>query len=390
MSNKRVFVAGVGIITGLALTTKGNLSGLKAGKHGMKKVSLFQTEVDALVSQVKKTNEELEERAEAYEPVPRTALLGICAARQAMHDAGIDYCSFRDTRIGLISATTTGGMDWSEAFYAQNRRDITKGRLHKIAKHDCGEITDIIAAELYLNEYGNSIITTVSTACSSSANAIMLGARLIRAGVLDIAIVGGTEALCRFTLNGFNSLQIVDKKRCRPFSPDRAGLNLGEGAAYLVLQSEEELSNQPYCEITGYANVNEAFHLTASTPQGDGPYNAMKKAIEMAGIQPNNVSYIRAHGTGTQSNDLAEETAIKRLFGQAHPPFGSSKASVGHTLGASGAIDAVFAALTIKNEKGDEPRELNHVLCNSFGFGGNNTSLLFSKTNVVPSYLNEE
>ena len=144
-----------------------------------------------------------------------------------MKDAGLTP----PLRIGFISATSVGGMDLSEHFYESFKKNPGQGRLREVISHDCGASTELIASYLGINDF----ITTISTACSSAANAIMLGARMIKHGLLDAAIVGGTDALCRFTLNGFNSLMILDKTHCRPFDRSRTGLNLGEGAGYLVL-----------------------------------------------------------------------------------------------------------------------------------------------------------
>jgi len=256
----------------------------------------------------------------------------------------------------------------------------------------------LIASYLGINDF----ITTISTACSSAANAIMLGARMIKHGLLDAAIVGGTDALCRFTLNGFNSLMILDKTHCRPFDRSRTGLNLGEGAGYLVLQSESSLQRTPYCELSGYANTNEAYHQTGSSPEGDGAFLSMSEAIASSGISLEEIDYINVHGTGTPGNDASEGMALRRIFGEHVPPFSSVKAFIGHTLGASEGIEAVYSVLSIDKgliypnlnftdampETGLIPETsfqegipIRHVLSNSFGFGGNDSSLLFSATN---------
>lgn len=224
-------------------------------------------------------------------------------------------------------------------------------------------------------------------------------ARLIRHGLLDAVLVGGTDALCRFTLNGFNSLMILDKEHCRPFDRTRAGLNLGEGAGYLVLQSDKSLTKAPYCELSGYANANEAYHQTGSSPDGDGPFLSMSQAIASAGLTAGAIDYINVHGTGTPSNDASEGKAIRRIFDTRIPPFSSVKAFIGHTLGASEGIEAVYSVLSIRHgliypnlnfhlsdeESGLIPETvfrsglpIRHVLSNSFGFGGNNSSLVFS------------
>jgi 3-oxoacyl-[acyl-carrier-protein] synthase-1 len=302
---------------------------------------------------------------------------------------------------GLISATTVGGMDRSEDFYASFLENPGKGKLRDIIHHDCGDSTERIAEVLGILDY----VTTISTACSSSANAIMLGSELIKAGKLERVIAGGTDAVTRFTLNGFNTLMILDKEGCRPFDDNRAGLTIGEGAAFLVLEPEENaLKNKRkiYGVVSGYANANDAYHQTASSPEGTGASLAMQQAIEMSGLQPSDIGYINAHGTGTQNNDLSEGRAIRKIFGDMVPPFSSTKSFTGHTLGAAGAIEAVISLLSIRHhcifpnlrwtaqmkELPIRPVtqlvkdiDLKHVLSNSFGFGGNNSSLIISGIN---------
>jgi 3-oxoacyl-[acyl-carrier-protein] synthase-1 len=218
--------------------------------------------------------------------------------------------------------------------------------------------------------------------------------------MLDRVLAGGTDALSKFTLNGFNTLMILDKQPCRPFDKSRMGLNLGEGAAFLVLESEKTLQGRtPLCELSGFANANDAYHQTASSPDGFGPYLSMSLAIESCNLKPGDIDYINAHGTGTDNNDLTEGIAIERIFGKKVPYVSSTKPFTGHTLGAAGAVEAVISVLSITHntifpnlnfrEKMDELHfeplketvtgiRLQHVLSNSFGFGGNDSTLIFS------------
>jgi 3-oxoacyl-(acyl-carrier-protein) synthase len=289
-------------------------------------------------------------------------------------------------------------MDKSEDFFVEFTKDNSKGKLRNVFDHECGSITEIVADELGITDY----MTTISTACSSSANAIFYGARLIKNDLLDVVIAGGADSLTKFTLNGFNTLMILDKEFCKPFDDNREGLNLGEGAGYVVLVSDKvakTLSKPLYCKLSGYTNSNDAYHQTASSPEGTGSFLAMQGALAKSGLQPSDIDYINLHGTGTPNNDSAEGTAIKRLFGQDYPPMSSTKSFTGHTLGASGGVEAVFSVLAVKhgliypnlrfktpmNELDLIPekhfskgKQINHVLSNSFGFGGNCTSLIFS------------
>jgi 3-oxoacyl-[acyl-carrier-protein] synthase-1 len=220
--------------------------------------------------------------------------------------------------------------------------------------------------------------------------------------MLDVVIAGGTDALTKFTINGFNSLMILDSRECRPFDAGRNGLNLGEGAGFLVLVSEHVkrhcgLNTVGY--VNGFGNTNDAFHQTASSPEGRGSFAAMQKALTMSGLKPDDIDYINLHGTGTLNNDLSEGTAVVRLFGEGYPRISSTKAFTGHTLGASGGIEAVFSIMAIGHkcvfpnlrferpipeiglipqQQFEEGLEIRHVMSNSFGFGGNCSSMIFS------------
>jgi 3-oxoacyl-[acyl-carrier-protein] synthase-1 len=177
-------------------------------------------------------------------------------------------------------------------------------------------------------------VSTVSTACSSSANSILFAARLIRQGILDVAIAGGADALTRFTLNGFNTLMILDREPCRPFDAKRNGLNLGEGAGYVVLASERVAASAPktYGRLSGYCNANDAYHQTASSPEGTGASLAMQGALKKSNLDPADIGYINLHGTGTQNNDLSEGMAVQKIFAPYYPPMSSTKAFTGIRL----------------------------------------------------------
>lgn len=391
-----IYVTGLGVVSAIGCGVEENLDALRHYRHGIGKVSLFETSLDVPVGEVKLDNETLAEKLSLDKgfPYSRTMLLGLLAAREACRDAGITAGM---PRTGFISGTSVGGMDRSEIFYKNFRDDPEQGDIRLTASHDCADSTLRMARILGITGF----TTTISTACSSAANAILLGARLIRSGRLDTVVVGGTDALCRFTLNGFNSLKILDKDLCRPYDNSRAGLNLGEGAGYIVLQNEKAMRREPYCLLTGYANTNDAFHQTGSSPEGNGAYRAMSEAVTMAGIAPEEVSYINVHGTGTPLNDLSESRAMLRLFDNHVPPFASVKGYIGHALGGSEGIEAVYSVLCIARGillpnlrfatpieetaltpvvRYSEGNPVRHVLSNAFGFGGNETSLLFSAT----------
>lgn len=389
-----IVVTGVGIVSALGIGVEQNLAAIREERTGISSSpSILKTSHNIPVGELLLTNDELHNAANipASEHLSRTALLGILAVREALANSAVD----RSKRVGLVSSTSVGGMDLTEHFFEMFIDNENAGRLRDVRMHDCAASTEAIVKHCGINGYS----TTISTACSSAANAVITGAKLLQHNIVDSVVVGGTDALSAFTINGFKSLMILDDKPCRPFDQTRAGLNLGEGAGYIVLQREEDVESY-YCHLAGYANRNDAHHQTASSQEGNGAYLAMSAALEMAGLPFNAVDYINAHGTGTGNNDASESKAFIRLFGEAIPPFSSTKAFTGHTLAAAGGIEAVLSVLAISegviypNLNYKEPieeyglipistfadhQEINAVLSNSFGFGGNCSSLLFTR-----------
>lgn len=393
-----IAITGMGIISSIGNTVDESLQALLAGRHGISRVENFATKQrDAIwVGEIKQSNQELAKTLglPAGHNYTRTAMLGVYAAKMAVASAGI--ASLEQRRTGLISATSVGGMDYTERYFYDY---LENPDLHRyITTHDAGDSSHKIADYLGLN----GLVTTVSTACSSAANAIMMGARLIKSGRLDRVIVGGTDALSKFTINGFKTLMILTDELCQPFDDARKGLNLGEAAAYLVLESEDLVrkeNRKPLAYLSGYGNANDAYHQTASSEDGEGAFLAMQKALQVAGLPFTAIDYVNAHGTATPNNDLSEGRAMSRLFQQNVPLFSSTKAFTGHTLAAAAAIEAVFCVLALQQQvvfpnlnfrtKMDElsispqtetrSSTLTHVLSNSFGFGGNCSTLIFSK-----------
>ena len=394
-----VFVAGIGVISAIGNNTAACLTALTTGQAGIGNMVYLQSvhSNKLPVAEVKLSNEALAVQSGLPTTKSRTALLSAIAAKEALDNAGIN--NLASWRTGFVSANSVGGMDKTEQFFNEFISNPQQGRLRDVVHHECGSVTELVADLLGIRHF----VSTISTACSSSANAIFYGARLIRNGILDIVIAGGTDALTKFTLNGFNTLMILDDQYCQPFDENRRGLNLGEGAGYIVLVSEKvaaTLKAAPYCKLSGYCNANDAYHQTASSPDGTGSFLAMSGALQKSNLQPADIDYINLHGTGTQNNDIAEGTAIKRLFDPHYPKMSSTKTFTGHTLGGCGGIEAVFSILAIRegiiypNLRLQTPMKdlpfnvetnlskgvtVNHVLSNSFGFGGNCSSLIFSK-----------
>ncbi len=394
----KIAVTGIGIISAIGNDQHEVLASLRAEQTGIGRVHYLPTvHTDLPVGEVKLSDAELRRRVGigSIEAISRTALLGIMAAREAVAQAGVADLS----DAALVSGTTVGGMDTTEQYWAAWQRDEN---LSYIAQHEAGASTESIAR--HLGAFSRT--TTVSTACSSALNAIELGANMLRTGVVRRVVAGGAECLSRFHLNGFRSLMILDHDLCRPFDATRAGLNLGEGAAYLVLEDEQTALARGAAilgYVAGYGNACDAFHQTASSPDGNGAYLAMQQALTMASIHPKQVDYINAHGTATPNNDASESHAIRCLFGSADalPLISSTKAFTGHTTSASGSIEAAICLLCMHEgfvpanlhwttpEEGtlvpvqhNTPCELNYMLCNSFGFGGNDSALLLSRHGV--------
>lgn len=397
---KPVFVTGYGIITSIGNNAQENFNSLLHREHGFSDLEIVNTihRGTLRACEIKLTDHDLQSLASVRgkKSYTRVSTLGLIAVREAIRMAGLTPDEIKNA--ALLSATTTGGVREFDSCYYELQDHTQQGDFEQFAvTANPGEHTERIADTIGLKKY----VGTISTACSSSANTIMSGANLIKNGMVDIAICGGTEVLSKFTLNGFNSLMILDKEHCRPFDRTRNGLNLGEGAAYIILESEESLiksKRKPIAQLKGFGNANDAYHQTASSPNGDGAFAAMKLALESGGVEPKDVQYINAHGTGTENNDLSEGLAIQRIFEDHVPPFSSTKPYVGHTLAAAGAIEAVFSILAINenivypglnfhnpmDELIIKPQTeflktpISNVISNSFGFGGNTSSLLIS------------
>lgn len=398
-TDRAICVTGMGIVSALGNGVEATLSALLAERSGVGAMQLLQSAHNDLpVGEVRMTDDQLRDELNIapHKVFTRTALLGTLALDQALRQTHIG--GDRSDRIAFVSGTTVGGMEKSEQYY----RDFLSNdsRNDYIRSHDCGATTEAQADYFGLFD----MATTISTACSSAANAVIFASELIRSGRYDCVVAGGSECLTRFHLNGFNTLMILDRQPCRPFDATRAGLNLGEGAAYLVLETERSArarGAKMLARLAGVGNSCDAYHQTASSPNGEGALRAMQKALTDANLKPEAIDYINAHGTGTVNNDLSEGRAIDTLFGECGvPPVSSTKAFTGHTTSASGSIEAVISILALLNdftpvnlnfgERMEElsfvpvtdsrPRgKMNTVMTNSFGFGGNDSSLIFTR-----------
>jgi 3-oxoacyl-(acyl-carrier-protein) synthase len=388
-----IFITGYGVVSAIGTNVNECFAALQDAKTGIR-ISQQPRLNGFMVGEILTSNEEFREINKTKTICSRTALLGLTAAKEAIHGHEMNL----PIRTGFISGTSIGGMDVTNGEYQKFLHEKLYNK-SIFMHHPCGTTSEQIAEQLGISYF----INTISTACSSAANALIMGARMLETNQLDRVIVGGVDSLSIFTLSGFKSLMILDSEWCRPFDEARKGINIGEGAGYLVLESERSLAvteKKPIAQFSGWNNSSDAFHQTASSPEGKGAVLAMNLALKRANLKPEMIDYINVHGTATPNNDSSESAAIKSVFGENIPPFSSTKSFTGHTLGASGGIEAVFSILAIQqgciypNLNYHQPitetrlipqlnfetkAKINHVLSNSFGFGGNNTSLVFSK-----------
>ena len=405
--SKRVVVTGLGTITSIGRSVSDFKAALFDGKCGIGPVSLFDTTAFPcqLAAQIRNGN--LNERFHPTEirRVSRADLLGLIAAQEAMTNSGLNLDTMNRNRIGVVLGGGAGGMSSWEKFRRASWSAKEKPRPSLLLPTAQSSLTDLVANRYRLSGYR----ATISTACSSGATSIGYSFDLIRSGVQDVLVAGGSEALSELTFAGFNSLRLVDPEYCRPFDKNRKGLSLGEGAAILILEHYSHAKQRGatiYGEVLGYAVNSDAYHMTSPDPEGLGMSRVMAMAIKRARIDVEQVNYVNAHGTGTRKNDLLETKAIKRVFGDKiakNLAISSTKSMIGHCLGAVGAIEAVATVLSLQEQKApptihlqdpdpecnldyipnqSKPIAIENALCNSFAFGGNNTSLIFCKAHT--------
>ena len=378
-----ISISGLGIICAIGNNQQEVLDSLLKKESGIERMRYLQSvHTEIPVGEIKLSSRQMKEMLgiNVEKTLSRTSLMGAIAIREALEQAGIS--NVEKKRIALISGTTVGVMDLTEQYYDQM----------KDQGNSCGKSTEEMAL---LSGLPDARCCTICTACSSALNAIMLGAEMLKNDEVDIVIAGGSEPLSRYHLNGFNSLMILDRERCRPFDESRSGLNLGEGAAYVVL---EKNASSALVYVNGYANRCDAYHQTATSKEGEGAFLAMSEALHQSALKPADIKYINAHGTGTADNDASESAAFKRVFQEDMPEMSSTKSFTGHTTSAAGAVETVICILAMQNgfipanlgfsnpipggaipSLGREGVNLENVMCNSFGFGGNDSSLILSK-----------
>ena len=394
---RKVFITGIGAISSLGTNISENRESLKNGQTGIGSANHFNSNYTKSLpfAEIKLSDDELKSRLKISNPgYTRATLIAFHAFDEAIKDAELTSAELSDFYTGLISSSTVGGMCYTDQLYAD--ANMVSEPSEYIKSYEGSDHTFKLAKHYKIKGFTD----TINTACSSSANAIMLGTRLIQSGRAKRVIVGGADCLAKFTVNGFNSLRILSEYPCKPFDENRDGLTLGEASAYLVLESEEVCSSKrKYAEVIGFGNSNDAFHPSATSDNAIGPLHAMRTALKVANILPEEIDYVNAHGTATPNNDSTESFAFSELFNTV-PPFNSTKSYTGHTLAAAGALEAIFTILSITHselykslnvtnpisvfnfkpiDSYQENVDLKYAMSNSFGFGGNCTSLIFSK-----------
>ena len=399
----RIVVTGIGTVNPLGSSVPAFERALREGVCAIGPLTLFDTEGyrSRMAAQVRSVPQATVLPPSLRRRASRADNFAVVAAAEAIADAGLDVAGAAE-RIGIALGGTTGGMLGAEgAFRERIEGRLARYRPSPFLATPVSTSSDIVATAFGLR--GPRI--TLSTACSSSANAIGIALDWVRLGRADAVVAGGSEGFCRMILAGFNSLHAMSREPCRPFDRRRDGLSLGEGAAVMVIEREEHATRRGariHAEICGYGASADAHHLTAPHPDGAGAILAMRRALAHAGLEAGAVDYINAHGTGTPLNDTVEIAAIKAVFGASacRLAVSSTKGAVGHTLGAAGAIEALATILALRDgflpptvnlEQPDpacdldcvpmrsRPATLRYALSNSYGFGGNNTTLVLGR-----------
>jgi 3-oxoacyl-[acyl-carrier-protein] synthase II len=403
-----IAVTGLGAITALGATASATWQRLIRGERAFADVSLFPADG----YRVRRVAEVQGVRVAPADDISRTSEFALIAAREALSNAQIvpgetRSPTGRPQRVGLVVGGSTAGMLESELLLAIGLSPdggvapgVREDELRRMLSHPLSAPTDRLARELGVF----TRVRSLSSACSSGANAILVGATWLELGLVDVVLCGAADALCRITLSGFNALGALDPDGARPFDAARRGLTLGEGAGFLVLENAlgARLRGQrAICSLLGWGAVAEGHHITNPEPSGRHAARAMHAALARAGREASDVDYVNAHGTGTPLNDPMESRALHRVFGErVHAvPVSSQKGQVGHTLAASGAIEAVFSAFAVSSGvipptgglgAPDRECDLRHVrnaeshnvrvaISNSFGFGGMDTVLVFGR-----------
>jgi 3-oxoacyl-[acyl-carrier-protein] synthase II len=403
-----VVVTGIGMVTPIGTGVNEFWNNLLAGRSGIDDVHSFDTVAYTCHRGAEVKRFDAGGYFEVLNPssMGRASQFAIAAARMALFDAGLDIAQVLPERVGLSMGTTSGEPQiiehYDDCYISKQLQEVGP---EFVRKYPCNIISAHTAAEFGIE--GPNI--TIPAACAAGNHAIAFGLDTIRSGRADVMLAGGSDCFSRITYTGFARLGAIAPDTCRPFDKNRKGMIPGEGAAVLVLESLDHAlkrNARVYAEVAAYGLSCDAHHMTAAHPAGDGAVRAMKAALAEANINPDEVDYISAHGTGTPVNDRIETTAVKRVFGDAAfgIPMSSIKSMLGHTMGAASAIEAATCALSISHdriaptinlEEPDPECDLDYVpnearehrvqvaMNNAYAFGGNNASVLFRKCEAI-------
>ncbi len=408
---RRVVITGIGMVTPVGIGVEESWKSICEGRSGIGPVtkfdaSSFPSKIAAEVKDFRPEDFMEKQKVRRFDTFIHFA---IASARMAMEDSGLKIDDSNRDRIGCVTGSGIGGLPMIEHFH---KILLEKGPKRISPFFIPGIIANMVAGEIAIEFGARGPNTSITTACASSAHAIGESFRLIREGRADVMITGGSEAVITpLAFGGFCAMHALSQrndepeKASRPFDLERDGFVMGEGAGILILEELEHAKRRGakiYAELLGYGLSGDAYHVAAPDPDAIGAINCMKMALEDAGIRPEDVDYINAHGTSTKLNDASETKAIKEVFG-AHAykiPISSTKSMIGHLLGGAGAVEAIFSILTINTgiipptinyENPDPECDLDYVpnkarkadvkiaLSNSFGFGGTNACLIFGK-----------
>jgi len=400
---RRVVVTGMGAVTSVGANIAEFWTNLLSGVCGIRPVTLFDASAyrTQTAGEVTEIPDSFLTSAEKRR-MSRADRMGLAAATEAVEQSGLDLEAEDPTRVGVILGGGTSGLLDSEAFFERTLAG-RPARPSRVLNHLPDAITDRVAQRFGLE----GIKSTITTACSSSANAMGYAYDVIAAGLADVVLTGGSDVLARLTYGGFNSLRSVDPGPCRPFDRERRGLSIGEAAGILVFEEEGRARKRGapiLAEFLGYGVTSDAYHMTAPDPSGAAGARTIRAALAFAEVNAEDVDYVNAHGTATAQNDSAETAAIKVGLGERarEIPVSSIKSMIGHCLCASGAIEAVATVLTIQRgqvpptihyENPDPACDLDYVpnearehrvdvaLSNSFAFGGNSSVVVFRRAN---------
>ncbi|MCY3538407.1 MAG: beta-ketoacyl-ACP synthase II [bacterium] len=411
-SSRRVVVTGMGAITPLGHTVEETWQAALAGRSGIGPITQFDPSgvLTRFAGEVKGWDPEWFIPKREARRLDRSAQLFVASAQQAMDDAKLDFVADETgaERAGVIVGSGLGGM-LSFDNHIRVMLDRGASRISPLA------VTMIIpneaagVASIRFNMLGP--VTCVVTACAASANAIGDAAEIIRRGAADVMLAGGAEStICEFGIGSFNSSKALSTRNddpsgaSRPFDADRDGFVMSEGGVSLILEERGRALDRSatiYAEVMGYGMTSDAYHVTLPRPGGEGAARAMEAALDSAGLKPEQLSYINAHGTSTKANDVTETQAIKQALGEkvaSRVPVSSTKSMTGHLMGGAGAIESIFCILAINHGMvpptinyttpdpecdldyvPNQPRavEVEHAMTNSFGFGGHNVALIF-------------